>query len=143
MATGKTSKSRRMPILTVALIIVAIAISAAYVTIRVSPQMPEAENLKIEKVRIDTKRSVLIGVNIANLGEEPVKIVRTELEKIQAKKVVSSRIFSPPISIMPAETRFIALSFPLDPEGADYKIIVITSEKTAASYVFGYTAPGR
>jgi CO dehydrogenase/acetyl-CoA synthase delta subunit len=144
MVAGKVPKGRHMFILTVALIIVAIvAVSVAYVTIRASLQMPEAEDLKIEKVRIDTKRSVLIGVNVTNLSDQPVKIVHVELEKIQAKKIVNSRIFSPPVSVMPAETRFIALSFPLDPEGADYKIMVITSEKTVASYIFGYAAPGR
>jgi hypothetical protein len=87
MVAGKVPKGRHMFILTVALIIVAIvAVSVAYVTIRASLQMPEAEDLKIEKVRIDTKRSVLIGVNVTNLSDQPVKIVHVELEKIQAKK---------------------------------------------------------
>ena len=120
------------------LIIFAILVLAvAYHVSQSSMRLPEAENLKIKDVKIHRRASSLIGVYVANLDGKPAYLSEVDIIKVQAKKMILSVRYTS-LTLKPAEVRFLSLTCPLDPEGADYKVMVVTKEGKAANYVFGY-----
>ncbi len=103
-----------------------------------SRTLSESEDLHIEEVNINRKTSTLTGVTLKNLGSKPISVIRAEMTKVQTGILLCSSTISPPIVINQREIKIISLSFPLAPEGADYKIVAVTLDNTAASYTFGY-----
>jgi len=130
---------RHKSIVVIALVIVAIvAVPSIYYWMRTRTAVPLAEDLVVEDIRINRRTATLVGVNVTNTGIKPLHIVRVDLIKIQTGMIIASETLSPAVIVTPGSHTEIPLSFALDPEGADYKIMLVTEAGSAASYTFGY-----
>jgi hypothetical protein len=96
-------------------IIAIILTSAAYYVSQASLDLPEAESLQISDVKIRRKPLVLTGVYVANVDGKAVSLSKVDLIKVQAKKVILSVRFSPYLTLVPGETRFLSLTCPFRP----------------------------
>ncbi|MHC1563911.1 MAG: hypothetical protein ACXQTF_01100 [Candidatus Hecatellaceae archaeon] len=141
MKTVKPSVRRELYKILVAEVLVILGMiltSTAYYVSQVSLHLPEAESLQISGVKIHKRPLVLTGVYVANADGEAVSLSKVYLIKVESKKVIFSVSFFPYLKLPPREIRFLSFTCPLDPRGADYKVIVVTEEEKAAKYVFGY-----
>ena len=129
---------RHMPVMVLALVVVVIVTVSICYWARTQTVIPLAEDLMVENVKINRRTATLIGVNVTNTGATPVSLVKVDMIKVQAKLIVSSKLLSPAMVIAPGCSKEVSLSFPLDPEGADYKIMVVTEAGSAAIHIFGY-----
>ena len=137
----KPSRTRSYKVAVVLLLVVigAAASSIAYYWIQTALKAaPKTETLKVEGLRIDKKRSILIGVDAKNIGSTPASIARVILIKVQVGLIVYSTTLSPAVEVEPGGLKTITLSYRLDPEGADYELRLITIEGAYVSHVFGY-----
>ncbi|RLI30291.1 MAG: hypothetical protein DRO46_00785 [Candidatus Hecatellales archaeon] len=123
-------------------VVAVIAASTTYYTLRTSLEIPEAENLVIEGIKVNREASVMTGVVVKNIGDKPVTVEKIVLIRVQTGLVVCSSTINPPAVIQPGETEIVRVSCELDhyykKEGCDYKVLAVTSEGKAAKYVFGY-----
>lgn len=111
---------------------------AAYYHAQASMNFPKAESLLVEEVKIHGRLPYLIGVYVRNLNGKPIGLSEVDVIKVQAKKMILSIRHSPPLILEPKELRFLSMTCPLDPEGADYKVLVVTDQGTASTLIFGY-----
>ncbi len=133
------TRSFRVALFLLLIMIGVAASSIAYYWIQTALKAaPKTETLTVEGLRIDKKRSILIGVDVKNLAATRASIARVILVKVQVGLVVYSTTLSPAVDVESGGLKTITLSFRLDPEGADYELRLITVEGAYASYVFGY-----
>jgi hypothetical protein len=144
MAAGKAPpRGFKKPLAIIVLIIVAvIVVSAAYQLVQASMQMPAAENLKIEGIKVNRKADTMTGVVVKNIGSKPESIVKVTVIRVQSRLAIFTKDFPTPVVVNPGETEIVRVSCELDhyyrEEGCDYKVLLVTSEGKAAVYVFGY-----
>jgi hypothetical protein len=123
----------------VILIVLAVTLgSAIYYLSRTQTRVPIAEDLVVGSVRLNRRTATLVGVNVTNIGIEPVNIVKVDLIKIQTAMIVGSDTLPSVVSVPPGSHLEIPLNIPLDPEGADYRIMITTATGSAATFDFGY-----
>ncbi|MHC1589397.1 MAG: hypothetical protein ACXQTQ_00350 [Candidatus Hecatellaceae archaeon] len=144
MASGEASqRSLKKPLVIIALIVVAvIVVAAAYQLVQASMQMPAAENLKIEGIKVNRKADTMTGIVVKNVGSKPESIVKVTVIRVQSRLAIFTKDLPTPVVVNPGETGIVRVSCELDhyyrKEGCDYKVLLVTSEGKAADYVFGY-----
>jgi len=131
-----------IPVIVVCIVIVAVVVTfVSYYSTRISyEEAPKEEELVIQDVKINRRTNTLTGVVVENNSTTPLSVAQLNLIKVQGRIVLcKSDIERTPVEIAPGEVKTIAFSCPkLDPEGADYEVVVITTRGTLTSYIFPY-----
>lgn len=97
-------------------------------------EIPKAENLRIDHVRIIWKNYTLTGIGVKNIGSTPTNITKITLFDGQANYVVYSSPIAPPVTLNAGEVKTIDFSYKL--RHGDYTVRVFAADGSAASYDF-------
>lgn len=140
---GKVGIGRRKILIIPVLVVVAVvAVFLVYQMVQASFQLPPAENLKIEGIKVNRKADTMIGITVKNVGSKPEQVAKVTVIRVQSRLAIYSKDFTPLVTVNPGETKTVEVFCELDhyyrKEGCDYKVLLITSEGKAATYVFGY-----
>jgi hypothetical protein len=139
---GLVSIRKVIPIVVVCIVIVAFLVTfVSYQSTRTSYEAaPKAEDLLIQDVKINRRTHTLTGVVVENNSTTSLSVAQLNLIKVQGRIVLcKSDIEGTPVEIAPGEVKTIDFSCSkLDPEGADYEVVVITTSGALTSYIFPY-----
>ena len=138
-----STRGLKKPLTVIVLIVVAVVVAAvAYNLVQASLQIPTSENLKIEGIKVNRKADTMTGIVVKNVGSKPESVVKVTVIRVQSRLAIYSEELPNPIVINPGEAKTVKVSCFLDhyyrKEGCDYKVLIITGEGKAATYVFGY-----